>query len=178
MPDTIAQEKEELDRLGRKLLQIPAQEDTLKSLEQKDFANQVTLAAILARLNITLSALRDALRGASTKDFSTLETDIESLLTETQKLTTPVSIHDSSTGAALSVTLEIGHRSFVEVWMKTSAAATFKVYGSKDNTNWRECDEIPFTGAGELHNGYWNGYKYVKVSTTAANNNEIEITAS
>lgn len=178
MPKDVGGAEEEKERLGRYPLQILAQEDTLKALQQKDFASQVTLAAILARLNITLSALRDALRGASTKDFSTLETDIESLLTETQKLTTPVSIHDLSTGTALSVSLEIGHRSFVEVWMKTSAAGTFKVYGSKDNTNWRECDENPFTGAGELNNGYWNGYKYVKVSIAAANNSEIEITAS
>ena len=90
----------------------------------------------------------------------------------------PVSIHDTSTGAALSVSLEIGHRSFVEVWVKSSATATFKVYGSIDNANWRECDEIPLSGAGELNNGYWNAYRYVKVSTTDANNNEIEITAS
>ena len=34
----------------------------------------------LAKLDIALSALRDALRGASTKDFTTLETDIESIL--------------------------------------------------------------------------------------------------
>jgi len=36
--------------------------------------------SILAQLNITLSALRDALRGTGTKDFTTLETDIESIL--------------------------------------------------------------------------------------------------
>ena len=34
----------------------------------------------LARLDIALSAFRDALRGAGTKDFTTLETDIESIL--------------------------------------------------------------------------------------------------
>jgi len=37
------------------------------------------LASILSQLDITLSALRDALRGASTKDFSTLEADVESV---------------------------------------------------------------------------------------------------
>jgi len=35
------------------------------------------LASILGKLDITLSALRDALRGASTKDFSTLETELD-----------------------------------------------------------------------------------------------------
>lgn len=36
----------------------------------------------LANLDIALSAFRDALRGASTKDFSTLETDVESVLAQ------------------------------------------------------------------------------------------------
>ena len=36
----------------------------------------------LANLDITLSAFRDALRGASTKDFSTLEADVEGILTQ------------------------------------------------------------------------------------------------
>lgn len=80
MPEDVGGAEEEKERLGRYPLQILAQEDTLKGLEQKDFASQVTLAAILAQLNITLSALRDALRGASNKDFSTLESDIESIL--------------------------------------------------------------------------------------------------
>jgi len=40
-------------------------------------ASEATLAT---QLNITLSSLRDAIRGAGTKDLSTLETDIESIL--------------------------------------------------------------------------------------------------
>lgn len=36
----------------------------------------------LARLDITISALRDALRGAATKDLSTLEADVESVLAQ------------------------------------------------------------------------------------------------
>jgi len=35
------------------------------------------LASIVTQLNITLSALRDALKGASAKDFSTLETELD-----------------------------------------------------------------------------------------------------
>lgn len=38
------------------------------------------LASILGQLNITLSALRDALRGIGTRDFTTLETDLEAVL--------------------------------------------------------------------------------------------------
>lgn len=39
------------------------------------------LASILTQLDITTSALRDAIRGANTKDFSTLETDVEAVET-------------------------------------------------------------------------------------------------
>lgn len=43
-------------------------------------ASQTTVASILSQLDITTSALRDAIRGTNTKDFSTLETDIEAIL--------------------------------------------------------------------------------------------------
>jgi hypothetical protein len=39
-----------------------------------------TLSSVLAQLDITLSALRDALRGTGVKDFTTLETDLEAVL--------------------------------------------------------------------------------------------------
>jgi hypothetical protein len=38
------------------------------------------LASILARLDMTLSALRDALRGTGNRDFTTLEADVEGIL--------------------------------------------------------------------------------------------------
>ncbi len=41
------------------------------------------LASILGQLNITLSALRDAIRGASTKDFTTLDTLLQTALPRT-----------------------------------------------------------------------------------------------
>lgn len=102
----------------------------------------------------------------------------DSILTEVQKITVPVSNYGSSTGAPLSVTLEVGHRRFVEVWIKSSAAAIFKVYGKRDDGVWRESDEIELTGAGELNGGYWNSKKYVKVETSDPNDNEIEIVGS
>jgi hypothetical protein len=113
----------------------------------------------LAKLDIALSALRDDLRAM----FS------------------PVSAYNSSTGAALTVILDTGQyggRTVVEVWVKSSAAATFTVDGSRDGTNWRTVDTITLSGTGEDHRGYQNAYRYVRVSTTAANDNEIEIVAS
>jgi len=45
-------------------------------------ATESTLSSVLSQLDITISALRDALRGANTKDFSTLEADAESILSQ------------------------------------------------------------------------------------------------
>jgi len=60
------------------------------------------LASILTQLDITLSALRDALRGASTKDFSTLETDVESIYSKlnTQLDITISALRDALKGAS------------------------------------------------------------------------------
>ena len=44
-------------------------------------AVEVDLSGILARLDITLTTLRDALRGASAKDLTTVEADIEAVFT-------------------------------------------------------------------------------------------------
>ena len=56
----------------------PAKEDgNLAALAGKDFATQTTLASVLSKLDITLGALRDALKGASAKDFSTLEVAVD-----------------------------------------------------------------------------------------------------
>jgi len=80
MPKSIVELKIEERKLGRVTLQIPGQEDTLKLLEQKGFASETTLLLILAQLDITLSSLRDALRGPGAKNFTTLETDTEAIL--------------------------------------------------------------------------------------------------
>ena len=89
--------------------------------------------------------------------------------------------YGQSTGAALTVDLDsglYGGRLYVEVWVKSSAAATFKVQGSRDNTNWRDCGEIVLSGAGEDAKGYDNAYRYLRVTTSDANDNEAEIVSS
>ena len=45
-------------------------------------ASESTLSSILSQLDITLSALRDALKGAGNKDFTTLEADTEAILAQ------------------------------------------------------------------------------------------------
>jgi len=53
--------------------------DQIETLNSKDFATQTTLDSILSQLDMTLSALRDALKGDGNKDLSTLEADVESI---------------------------------------------------------------------------------------------------
>lgn len=106
---------------------------------------------------------------------------IENLREILEEVFAPKTAYNSSVGAALTVTLDTGvhGRSMVEVWVKSSAAATFTVASSKDNINWRTMDTITLAAVGEEHRGYSNAYRYIRVSTTtAANDNEIEITAS
>jgi hypothetical protein len=43
-------------------------------------STETTLASLLGKLDITLSALRDAIKGEGARDFTTLEADIESMI--------------------------------------------------------------------------------------------------
>ena len=91
----------------------------------------------------------------------------------------PSSAYNASTGAALTVILDTGDgaRNPGEVWVKSSAAATFTVSCSRDGATYRTADTITFAAAGEELRAYDNAYRFIKVATTAANNNEIEIVA-
>ena len=67
-------------------------------------SDDVNLSGILAQLDITLSALRDALRGTGSKDFTTLEADAESILAQLDvDLSTRAS--EATLAAQLDITL-------------------------------------------------------------------------
>lgn len=54
-------------------------ETLLSTLNGKDFATQATLAAILAKSDISVTALRDALKGASNKTLTDIVSQIQAL---------------------------------------------------------------------------------------------------
>lgn len=93
--------------------------------------------------------------------------------------------YGSSTGESLTVDLDGGewsNRQQVDVWVKSSAAATFKMKGSRDNSSWRQLQksdgsdlELVLSAPGEKHVQFACAYRYIRVTTTAANNNEAEI---
>lgn len=94
----------------------------------------------------------------------------------------PQEAYDSSIGEALTVDLDTGlygGRTQAEVWVRSSAAAVFTVYGSRNGADWREVNTITIGAAGgEEHLGYMNAYRHIRVSTPAANDNQIEIASS
>lgn len=99
---------------------------------------------------------------------------------EEQKLRTRA--YGSSEGAALTVILDtLGVTAqIIEVWVKSNGAATFNIYGSQDGVTYRLCDtnnKIELAAAGQDHDIFYNAYRFIKVETTAANDNEIEIVA-
>lgn len=86
----------------------------------------------------------------------------------------------------LSVTISaksMGGYSLKDIWVKsTGGTGDFVVYGSYDNVNWRQIDEItvPIAGRDNRYKGLTNAYPFIKVSTSAelaAKVNEIEIVA-
>jgi len=50
--------------------------------DEVNIAKESTLSSIRSQLDIKLSELRDALKGADNKDFSTLEADVEAILSQ------------------------------------------------------------------------------------------------
>lgn len=89
--------------------------------------------------------------------------------------------HDTSTGAALSVTLDTGQAAqpIVEIFVKSNLAAAFQVAGSSDGINFRDSIVINvITPSFEKVQSLSNAFRYVRVSTLAAQNNEIEIVAT
>ncbi|MFC1999158.1 hypothetical protein ACFLXE_00180 [Chloroflexota bacterium] len=143
----------------------------------------------LRRLTTDLSATLGLLNTAITDGAIARQDTASGILAAFE----PKTNYGSSTGAALTVDLDCGFtggKTEVDVWVKSSAAATFKVFGSKDNSNWRQFRRFKYTddsmedvelvlaGVGEEHIHIKNAFRYLRVTTSDANNNEAEIATS
>lgn len=109
-------------------------------------ASESTLSSILAQLDITLSALRDALLGEEHVYSQTINAD------ET---------------VAQSITLDTKGHKLLEVWAEASAATTFTLEFSNDNTNWVTY-YTSATAETEYKKTLWCGFRYVRLSSAAA----------
>jgi hypothetical protein len=121
---------------------------------------------------------------ANTTGYTVLERlkDISSRLQQIRNSYSSQTASNTSTGAGLTVDIDLSSysegRSRIEVVVKSSAAADFTVQGSLDNSNWWDVDTISLAASGEEHQGYFNAFPYVRVTTSDANDNEIYIAAS
>ena len=81
--------------------------------------------------------------------------------------------------AGVEAVLNVGHRRTVEVYVYCGGPCTIEVYGSIDGVEWRKVDSVDLDAAGEWHDGYLNGFPWVKVRVpTAGIDVVIEITAN
>jgi hypothetical protein len=152
------------------------------------------LDKMIAKLNITLSALRDALKGTGNKDFTTLEADIEGIKAQTDKLQFDASnllrsaiasseiqvpidlqsilpkkaeLYGADETVAQTISLDIGGFKLVEVHCEASTVTTFGVEISFDNTNWFTYYTSPAAET-SYSDVFQTAAQYVRVSSAAA----------
>jgi len=114
---------------------------------------------------------------------SVFERELRSLTEIIKEGAAPQCAYDKSVAAPLTVVLNLrgaAGRTALEIWVKSSGPAVFEVAGSRNGVDWRSLHNISITApvGGETHEGFMNAYPVVRVSTSAANNNEIEIVAA
>jgi len=122
-----------------------------------------------SNLDITLSALRDALKGANNKDFSTLEADVEAINSKLNDIGGHAynQLIDADETAAQEITLDTKGLKLLEVYAVATTATNFYLDVSNDNTNWIE-GYYSWSNVTEVKETYWNGFRYVKLRSDAA----------
>lgn len=126
-------------------------------------SDDVNLSGILAQLDITLSALRDALRGTGSKDFTTLEADAESILAQLD-----VDLSTRASEATLTAQLDItqsalrdavqGDLETVQSSLDDVKAATEAIQTNVAHIDTRSIPEIASgTGTGAIDVSYLPG---------------------
>lgn len=77
----------------------------------------------------------------------------------------------SVTSNTVALTLDVSSRGsprgILEVAVKSSTSATYKVQGSLDNSTWRDKDSISHSAGSteETVSSYWNAYPYLRVKS-------------
>ena len=86
--------------------------------------------------------------------------------------------------SALSVEIDTeghGGMGLLEIWVKSDGDVTYTIEGSHtgEDGDWRWIQELnlPYKARTDRHIGYFNAYRFVKVSTESVQQNEIEVVA-
>ena len=80
-----------------------------------------------------------------------------------------------------TLTLDTEGRALFEVWVKSIAASiVVKIYGSVDNSTWRELPDCQGTTNADFlfHDGFFNAYKHIKVEVVETGTGTITIEVS
>jgi len=136
---------------------------------------------ILDKFDIKLSEIK-AITGETPRTLSNLYDMLKSLRDDVFGIKEAYSsFTDPTTNPTLDLDLGIYGRPFIEVWAKSlTGGATVRVYGSRNGTDWRLVDTLTTdVDTREVHKGYNNAYRYVRVVIveTGTGTAEIEISA-
>jgi hypothetical protein len=164
---------------------LDALRDALKGANNKDLSTlEADVESVLGQLDVllstraseaTLSAIKNALASVGTDTLLTtpdnppnlniaLSAHRDALLAEEHVYEQLIGVDET---LAQSVTLDTKGHKLVEVWATATAATTFTLEFSNDNTNW----VTYYTSAAaetEYKNTLWNGFRYVRLSSAAA----------
>jgi len=178
---------DKLHRSGNALL-ISINEDKIGILKKGDLnfdANgylnvNAQVVANPSNLDIALSDLRDALKGADARTLTDLYNKIDSLLSEFQPVSTSGSVAAADNTSGFEISLDKGGRPFVEVYYNVGDAADIYIEISRDGSTWRPLDSVSPSAADEDTLQYpWVSHRYVRVRTPTTNIDvEFEISAS
>jgi len=122
------------------------------------------ISSDIARLDIALSALRDAIcaAGAEAKTLNDLYTRI---------LEVQQNVYSQLIGAdetvAQSITLDVAGRTLLDIYASASVAATFRLDVSNDNTNWIS-DYLTWAAVTEVKETHTNAFRYLRLKSDAA----------
>jgi len=122
------------------------------------------ISSDIARLDIALSALRDAVCAAGA-DAKTLN-DLYTRILEVQQ-----NVYSQLIGAdetvAQSITLDVAGRTLLDIYASASVAATFRLDVSNDNTNWIS-DYLTWAAVTEVKETHTNAFRYLRLKSDAA----------
>lgn len=148
-------------------------------IDAKDFKVLIIDSAGNVISDISLSALRDDLRGANARTLTDLFNKLDSLLSELQPVSARDFIASANNTAGLTVTLDKGGRRLVDVYYKLGGASDLIIEVSSDGSTWRPYYSTSFSASAEDIYSFETSFRYVRVRTpTTGIDVEFEITAT
>ena len=146
------------------------------ALTGRDWSNDF---AKLQNLDLTLSSLRDDLRGVDSRTLTDLHNKINDLLTELQPVSAKGSIASADNTDGFEITLDKGGRRLVDVYYKLGGAGDLIIEVSNDGSTWRPYYSTNFSASAEDIYSFETSFRYVRVKTpTTGIDVEFEITAT